>query len=153
MLYRYTSPIKALSNQKYAEFRKLFGGPDGKQVGIITGDVSINPDAPCLIMTTEIFRYAFSFAWVHLLMVTFLPDLIENLLSLIFVSTYRSMLYRNDPMIQDTSCIIFDEIHYMNNRERGPVYEEILILLPSNVSAFSSVNWNYWLYSSIVSLL
>lgn len=44
------------------------------------------------------------------------------------------MLYRNDPMVQDTSCIIFDEIHYMNNRERGPVYEEILILLPSNVS-------------------
>ena len=49
----YTSPIKALSNQKYRDFREKFGVDN---VGIITGDVSVNPEAPCLIMTTEIFR-------------------------------------------------------------------------------------------------
>lgn len=49
----YTSPIKALSNQKYRDFRIKFGADN---VGIITGDVSVNPEAPCLIMTTEIFR-------------------------------------------------------------------------------------------------
>jgi antiviral helicase SKI2 len=52
----YTSPIKALSNQKYHDLRKVFGGSDGKGVGIITGDVSLNPDAPVVIMTTEILR-------------------------------------------------------------------------------------------------
>ena len=52
----YTSPIKALSNQKFHDLRKVFGGADGKGVGIITGDVSLNADAPCVIMTTEILR-------------------------------------------------------------------------------------------------
>lgn len=52
----YTSPIKALSNQKYHDLRAVYGGSDGKGVGIITGDVSINGDAPCVIMTTEILR-------------------------------------------------------------------------------------------------
>ena len=52
----YTSPIKALSNQKYHDLRKVYGGHDGRGVGIITGDVSLNPDAPVVIMTTEILR-------------------------------------------------------------------------------------------------
>jgi len=82
----YTSPIKALSNQKFHDLRARFGGADGKGVGIITGDVSLNPDAPCLIMTTEILR---------------------------------SMLYRGDDMIRDIEFVIFDEIHYITDEERG----------------------------------
>lgn len=50
----YTSPIKALSNQKFRDFRKTFGEAN---VGLLTGDVQIRPEAPCLIMTTEILRY------------------------------------------------------------------------------------------------
>ena len=92
----YTSPIKALSNQKYREFKKLFG-----DVGILTGDVSINPDAQCLIMTTEILQ---------------------------------NFLYKNNEIISQVAFIIFDEIHYINDNERGHVWEEILILLPSGIN-------------------
>lgn len=90
----YTSPIKALSNQKYYEFRQKF-----EDVGIITGDVQINTNASCTIMTTEILR---------------------NML-------YRSML---DPCVK---YVIFDEVHYINDRERGVVWEECLIMLPKHV--------------------
>lgn len=96
----YTSPIKALSNQKYSEWRRTIGGPEGKDVGIITGDVTLNPDAPCLIMTTEILR---------------------------------SMLYRGDDLVRDIEWVIFDEVHYINDDERGVVYEEALLLLPDSV--------------------
>ncbi|KAL0265645.1 UNVERIFIED_CONTAM: hypothetical protein PYX00_011359 [Menopon gallinae] len=90
----YTSPIKALSNQKYYEFRQKFA-----DVGILTGDVQINTDAGCTIMTTEILR---------------------NML-------YRSLL---DPLVK---YVIFDEVHYINDRERGVVWEECLIMLPEHV--------------------
>jgi hypothetical protein len=96
----YTSPIKALSNQKFHDLRRLFGGPDGTGVGLITGDVSLNPDAPCLIMTTEVLR---------------------------------SMLYRGDDIVRDISWVIFDEVHYINDAERGLAYEETLLLLPDAV--------------------
>ncbi|CAG8479523.1 5994_t:CDS:10 [Acaulospora morrowiae] len=91
----YTSPIKALSNQKFKDFRKEFG-----DVGILTGDIQINPEASCLIMTTEILR---------------------------------SMLYRGADLIRDVEFVIFDEVHYVNNAERGVVWEEVLIMLPKNV--------------------
>ncbi|KAK1940011.1 DExH-box ATP-dependent RNA helicase DExH11 [Phytophthora citrophthora] len=93
----YTSPIKALSNQKYRDFRTKFG-PDN--VGLITGDVSINPDASCLVMTTEILR---------------------------------SMLYRGADIIRDIEWVIFDEIHYINDSERGVVWEEVIIMLPEHI--------------------
>nr|CCA16860.1 mCG15924 putative [Albugo laibachii Nc14] len=93
----YTSPIKALSNQKYRDFREKFGVD---QVGLITGDVSINPEASCLIMTTEILR---------------------------------SMLYLGADMIRDIEWVIFDEIHYINDSERGAVWEEVIIMLPYHV--------------------
>ncbi|KAF4143254.1 DSHCT domain-containing protein [Phytophthora infestans] len=93
----YTSPIKALSNQKYRDFRSKFG-PDN--VGLITGDVSINPDASCLVMTTEILR---------------------------------SMLYRGADIIRDIEWVIFDEIHYINDSERGVVWEEVIIMLPEHI--------------------
>ena len=92
----YTSPIKALSNQKYQDFKKRFNN-----VGILTGDVSINPDAQCLIMTTEILQ---------------------------------GYLYRNHAILSQLEWIIFDEIHYINDIERGHVWEEILILLPPGIN-------------------
>lgn len=94
----YTSPIKALSNQKFREFKKTFGA---ENVGILTGDVQINPEAPCLIMTTEILR---------------------------------SMLYRGADLIRDVEFVIFDEVHYVNDQERGVVWEEVIILLPAHVN-------------------
>nr|XP_034300417.1 helicase SKI2W-like [Crassostrea gigas] len=91
----YTSPIKALSNQKYREFKQTFG-----EVGLITGDVQINQTASCLIMTTEILR---------------------------------SMLYNGSDVIRDLEWVVFDEVHYINDAERGVVWEEVLIMLPQHV--------------------
>ncbi|XP_039950923.1 exosome RNA helicase MTR4 isoform X2 [Bactrocera tryoni] len=91
----YTTPIKALSNQKYREFNEEF-----KDVGLVTGDVTINPSASCLIMTTEILR---------------------------------NMLYRGSEIMREVGWVVFDEIHYMRDKERGVVWEETLILLPDNV--------------------
>ncbi|KAL4715896.1 hypothetical protein ACJJTC_013196 [Scirpophaga incertulas] len=92
----YTSPIKALSNQKYNDFNKTFG-----EVGLLTGDLQINATASCLVMTTEILR---------------------------------SMLYCGSDVTRDLEFVIFDEVHYINNAERGYVWEEVLILLPAHVS-------------------
>ncbi|PAV18118.1 antiviral helicase [Pyrrhoderma noxium] len=91
----YTSPIKALSNQKYREMLAEFG-----DVGLMTGDVTINPKATCLVMTTEILR---------------------------------SMLYRGSEIMREVAWVIFDEIHYMRDKERGVVWEETIILLPHTV--------------------
>ncbi|USN45108.1 MAG: DEAD/DEAH box helicase [Candidatus Woesearchaeota archaeon] len=93
----YTAPIKALSNQKFYDFSKTYGED---AVGIMTGDVVINPTAPLLIMTTEI---------------------------------YRNMLLQNDPFIDELSYVIFDEIHYINDRERGTVWEESIIFSPEHI--------------------
>ncbi|KAI5087367.1 helicase SKI2W isoform X1 [Silurus meridionalis] len=92
----YTSPIKALSNQKFRDFKNTFG-----DVGLLTGDVQLNPEASCLIMTTEILR---------------------------------SMLYNGSEVIRDLEWVIFDEVHYINDAERGVVWEEVLIMLPDHVS-------------------
>lgn len=92
----YTSPIKALSNQKFRDFRQIFD-----EVGILTGDVQINAEASCLIMTTEILR---------------------------------SMLYRGADLIRDVEFVIFDEVHYVNDLERGVVWEEVIIMLPEHVT-------------------
>lgn len=93
----YTSPIKALSNQKFRDFKETFKDID---VGLITGDVQINPEANCLIMTTEILR---------------------------------SMLYRGADLIRDVEFVIFDEVHYVNDIDRGVVWEEVIIMLPDHV--------------------
>ncbi|XP_071948306.1 superkiller complex protein 2-like [Antedon mediterranea] len=92
----YTSPIKALSNQKYRDFRNTF-----EDVGLLTGDVQLNDKASCLIMTTEILR---------------------------------SMLYNGSDTIRDLEWVIFDEVHYISDAERGVVWEEVLIMLPSTVN-------------------
>jgi len=91
----YTSPIKALSNQKFRELQEEF-----VDVGLMTGDVTINPNSSCIVMTTEILR---------------------------------SMLYRGSEILNEVQWVIFDEVHYMRDKERGVVWEETLILLPNSV--------------------
>ncbi|HEX6972741.1 MAG TPA: DEAD/DEAH box helicase [Limnochordia bacterium] len=90
----YTAPIKALSNQKFKEFKRLLGE---ERVGILTGDVVVRPDAPTLIMTTEIFR---------------------------------NLLHTDRERVADVAYVIFDEIHYIDDPERGSVWEESLIFMP-----------------------
>jgi len=98
----YTSPIKALSNQKFRDFKMEFEEKHKLgEVGLITGDLQLNPKAGCLIMTTEILR---------------------------------SMLYKRNDVINDLAYVIFDEVHYINDKERGHVWEEVVILLPKTVS-------------------
>ena len=91
----YTSPIKALSNQKYRDLSEEF-----TDVGLMTGDITINPTATCLVMTTEILR---------------------------------SMLYRGSEVMREVAWVIYDEVHYMRDKERGVVWEESIILLPHKV--------------------
>ena len=91
----YTSPIKALSNQKYRELQEEF-----QDVGLMTGDVTLNESASCIVMTTEILR---------------------------------SMLYNGSEITREMAWVIFDEVHYMRDKERGVVWEESIILLPSVV--------------------
>jgi superfamily II RNA helicase len=93
----YTAPIKALSNQKFRDFQGQFGD----NIGILTGDVSINPDAAVLIMTTEIFR---------------------------------NKILDEPHSLDRYSWVIFDEIHYIDNPERGTVWEESLMFLPKHMN-------------------
>lgn len=87
----YTAPIKALSNQKYRDFSEEYGKD---KIGLMTGDIVINPHAKVLIMTTEI---------------------------------YRNMAVSGDEEIKDNAYVIFDEVHYINDIERGYVWEESII--------------------------
>lgn len=93
----YTAPIKALSNQKYKEFKALYGS---QRVGIITGDVVINSEADICLMTTEIFR---------------------------------NILHQDRKRLEGISHIIFDEIHYLSDEERGTVWEESIIFMPEGM--------------------
>ncbi|HEY9662061.1 MAG TPA: DEAD/DEAH box helicase, partial [Allocoleopsis sp.] len=89
----YTTPLKALSNQKLRDFRGKFGGD---QVGLLTGDMSFNRDAPILVMTTEIFR---------------------NML-------YGTPIGQVGTSLVGVEAVVLDECHYMNDRQRGTVWEE-----------------------------
>ena len=93
----YTAPIKALSNQKYKDFSEYFGA---ENVGLLTGDIVINPTAPVRIMTTEI---------------------------------YRNMVMTKDKDIDQVAYVVFDEVHYINDIERGYVWEESIIYSPENI--------------------
>lgn len=92
----YTAPIKALSNQKYRDFTAR----EPNAIGIMTGDVTINPTAPVLIMTTEI---------------------------------YRNSLLENPARLQQCAWVIFDEIHYLDDPERGTVWEEAIMFTPPSI--------------------
>ncbi|CAI3798139.1 DEAD/DEAH box helicase [Pseudarthrobacter sp. MM222] len=97
----YTTPIKALSNQKYSELSEKYGAA---QVGLLTGDTSINGDAPVVVMTTEVLR---------------------------------NMLYADSDTLDDLGFVVMDEVHYLADRFRGAVWEEVIIHLPSEVQVAS----------------
>ncbi len=98
----YTTPLKALSNQKLRDFREQFGADN---VGLLTGDISINRDAPILVMTTEIFR---------------------NML-------YGTPIGEVGTSLVGVEAVVLDECHYMNDRQRGTVWEESIIYCPPDV--------------------
>ena len=93
----YTTPIKALSNQKFAEFVTKFGEDN---VGLLTGDTNINSEAPILVMTTEVLR---------------------------------NMLYAGSSTLTNLQSVVMDEVHYLADKFRGAVWEEVLIHLMESV--------------------
>ncbi|QQQ79034.1 DEAD/DEAH box helicase [Saccharothrix sp. 6-C] len=93
----YTTPIKALSNQKYADLVARYGAA---KVGLLTGDTSVNGDAPIVVMTTEVLR---------------------------------NMLYAGSSTLNTLAYVVMDEIHYLADRFRGPVWEEVILHLPESV--------------------
>jgi ATP-dependent RNA helicase HelY len=93
----YTSPLKALSNQKYRDFKDIFGE---EAVGLVTGDISINPGAPMLIMTTEIFR---------------------------------NWCLSEPAQLEKIFYVVFDEIHYLDDAERGTTWEESILFAPPHI--------------------
>ena len=98
----YTTPLKALSNQKFNDFSKAYGED---KTGLLTGDISINRDAQIVVMTTEVFR---------------------NML-------YGTNLGRVEENLQNVQFVILDEVHYMNDEQRGTVWEESIIYSPNNI--------------------
>ena len=98
----YTTPLKALSNQKFYDFGKKYG--EGN-VGLLTGDTSINREAPIVVMTTEVFR---------------------NML-------YNTNFGNTKDNLKDVKYVVLDEVHYMNDEQRGTVWEESIIYCPTNV--------------------
>ena len=94
----YTTPIKALSNQKYRELVSTYGDD---RIGLLTGDISINGDAPIVIMTTEVLR---------------------------------NMLYAGSDTLSGLLHVVMDEVHYLADRERGAVWEEVILHLPESVT-------------------
>ncbi|MFD4943248.1 DEAD/DEAH box helicase [Streptomyces sp. NPDC058239] len=97
----YTTPIKALSNQKFADLVKRYGP---EKVGLLTGDNSVNGDAPVVVMTTEVLR---------------------------------NMLYAGSQALRGLGYVVMDEVHYLSDRFRGAVWEEVIIHLPDSVTLVS----------------
>lgn len=93
----YTTPLKALSNQKFRDLQQDYGED---QVGLVTGDLSINPAAPIVVMTTEILR---------------------------------NILYQEPGRLDPVLYVVLDEVHYMNDRDRGTVWEETIIHAPAHL--------------------
>ncbi|HEU0172198.1 MAG TPA: DEAD/DEAH box helicase [Acidimicrobiales bacterium] len=94
----YTTPIKALSNQKFADLARRHGA---RNVGLLTGDNSINGDAPVVVMTTEVLR---------------------------------NMIYARSPALDGLRFVVLDEVHYLQDTYRGPVWEEVIIHVPASVA-------------------
>lgn len=97
----YTTPIKALSNQKYSDLVKRYGAA---KVGLLTGDNSVNSEAPIVVMTTEVLR---------------------------------NMLYAGSKSLLGLGYVVMDEVHYLSDRFRGAVWEEVIIHLPESVALVS----------------
>jgi ATP-dependent RNA helicase HelY len=97
----YTTPIKALSNQKHTDLVRRYGP---ERIGLLTGDMSVNSDAPVVVMTTEVLR---------------------------------NMLYANSPALHGLSHVVMDEVHFLADRMRGAVWEEVILHLPEEVRLVS----------------
>ena len=97
----YTTPLKALSNQKHTDLTLRYGR---NRIGLLTGDMSVNADAPVVVMTTEVLR---------------------------------NMLYADSPALQGLSHVVMDEVHFLADRMRGPVWEEVILHLPEEVRVVS----------------
>src|SRR6201995_4529497 len=97
----YTTPLKALSNQKHNDFVARYGKD---QIGLLTGDMSVNANAPVVVMTTEVLR---------------------------------NMLYADSPALRGLSYVVMDEVHFLADRMRGPVWEEVILHLPDEVRVVS----------------
>ena len=97
----YTTPIKALSNQKFSELKKRVGA---ERVGLLTGDLTINPAASVLVMTTEVLR---------------------------------NMLYTNSATLDGLAWVVLDEVHYLEDPYRGPVWEEVILGLPKTTQVIA----------------
>lgn len=93
----YTAPIKALSNQKFKDFCEQYGED---RIGLVTGDLVINPGGDVLIMTTEV---------------------------------YRNMAIINDPVLDNVQYVVFDEIHFISDEERGYIWEESIMFSPDHI--------------------
>lgn len=108
----YTCPIKSLSNQKYHEFTQKF---PHVSFGIMTGDIKFNPEADCILMTTEILRNAL-----------YNKKGEDN-------ETKKTLMDFNINIEKDVACVIFDEVHYINDQDRGKVWEESIMNMPNNI--------------------
>ncbi|KZS80648.1 DEAD/DEAH box helicase [Mycobacterium kansasii] len=97
----YTTPLKALSNQKHTDLTARYGRD---QIGLLTGDLAVNANAPVVVMTTEVLR---------------------------------NMLYADSPALQGLSHVVMDEVHFLADRMRGPVWEEVILQLPDEVRVVS----------------
>ncbi len=97
----YTTPLKALSNQKHTDFVARYGR---ERIGLLTGDLSVNANAPVVVMTTEVLR---------------------------------NMLYVDSPLLQGLSYVVMDEVHFLADRMRGAVWEEVILHLPDEVRLVS----------------
>jgi ATP-dependent RNA helicase HelY len=97
----YTTPLKALSNQKHTDLTARYGRD---RIGLLTGDLSVNANAPVVVMTTEVLR---------------------------------NMLYADSPALQGLSYVVMDEVHFLADRMRGPVWEEVILHLPDEVRVVS----------------
>ena len=97
----YTTPIKALSNQKYGDLVQRYGA---EKIGLLTGDQSINGDAPVVVMTTEVLR---------------------------------NMLYAGSDTLRALAYVVMDEVHFLADRMRGAVWEEVILHLPEEVRLVS----------------
>jgi ATP-dependent RNA helicase HelY len=97
----YTTPLKALSNQKHTDLVARYGRD---RIGLLTGDLSVNANAPVVVMTTEVLR---------------------------------NMLYADSPALQGLSHVVMDEVHFLADRMRGPVWEEVILHLPEEVRVVS----------------
>lgn len=97
----YTTPLKALSNQKHTDLTARYGRD---RIGLLTGDMSVNADAPVVVMTTEVLR---------------------------------NMLYADSPALHGLSYVVMDEVHFLADRMRGPVWEEVILHLPDEVRLVS----------------